>query len=167
MTWYQLLWSFTWRVGLIFGAAWLTYRYLHLAVAMLIIPIAGRWLAPSLINGMAEFFGWAARQPLEAWQGKYYAFNGIHMRFFEVRGELWLVDHDLLRIVDMKATLLLESQYDRHEYDDIADTRFQGFSPQGAEKFLRAQQHPEAGKAMLWLKREVYAVHARRRERGL
>jgi hypothetical protein len=82
----------------------------------------------------------------------------------EVGRELWVVDADLLRVIGETPTLMLESRYVVSEYRAIADTRFHGFSPAGAEKVLQKSSHHEAKRMLLWLQREVYKQHARKQE---
>ncbi|MBL8521895.1 MAG: hypothetical protein JNK75_14660 [Betaproteobacteria bacterium] len=117
------------------------------------------------ILGMAEELGIAvARQPLKQFQGHYYNFSGVQIRCHEVGRELWVVDRDLLAVIGEKPTLMLESQYGVHAYDDIPGTRLKGFSPEGAEQVLKRSAHPDAGRMWLWLSREVYKPHARKLE---
>lgn len=121
-------------------------------------------LSKPIMAWAAEIGTFVSRQPLARWQGSYYHFANIQIRMMEVGNELWAVDSDLLRVIGEKPTLMLESRYDVHEYDAIPDTRFNGFSPEGAEKVLRESSHFEAGRMLLWLQRDVYKPHRRKRE---
>jgi len=129
---------------------------------LLFFPCA--FMLPKPIMGWAEEFGtFVSRQPLRQWQGIYYQFANVQIRMMEVGRELWAVDTDLLRVIDEKPTLMLESLYDAHEYDVILGTNFHGFSPEGVEKVLMKSTHFEAKRMLMWLQREVYKPHRRKR----
>ena len=121
-------------------------------------------LAKPVMAWAGEIGTFFSRQPLHKWQGIYYQFANVQIRMMEVGRELWVVDSDLLRVIDEKPTLMLESLYDAHEYDVIPDSKFHGFSPEGAEKVLLKSTHFEARRMLLWLQREVYKPHRRKRE---
>ncbi len=162
----------TWRILVLFVVRlaasalilWAVYRYIGMISFILSIPIAGVLMAKPIILAIENWFSWAQDQPLEKFQGAYYNFAGVQIRCFEVGKELWIVDRDLLAVIGEKPSLMLESLYNVHEYDEIPDTGFSGFSPEGAEKVLKASNHQEAGRMLLWLQREVYKPHARKRE---
>ena len=161
-----------WRLALMFAVRltlsmailWVIYRQLGLIVSVLAIPIAGVLMAKPIIEAAGSWFHWAKRQPYAKWHGNYYEFAGTQIRLMEVGRELWVVDSDLLRVIGEKPTLMLESLYDVHDYDVIPDTQFHGFSPAGAEKVLMKSSHFESRRMLLWLQREVYKPHRRKRE---
>lgn len=132
--------------------------------AMLIAAPCAFLVAKPLIAWSEEILIFFGRQPLAKWQGIYYQFANVQVRMMEVGRELWVVDVDLLQVIGEKPTLMLESLYDSHEYDLIPDTRFHGFSPQGAEKALMKSDHFESKRMLLWLQREVYKPHRRKQE---
>jgi hypothetical protein len=164
MEFWRIALMFVVRAVLAFGFLWLVHRYLGPIPAIIGIPIVGVLLAKPVLEGGATWFNWARKQPYAKWQGNYYEFSNVHIRIFEVGNELWVVDEDLLRVIGEKPSLMLGSLYDPHEYDTIPDTRHHGFSPEGAEKVLQNSKHSEAGRMRLWLTREVYKQHARKRE---
>ena len=164
MEFWRIVVMFVVRAAFASGVLWLVYRYLGPIPAILGIPILGVLLAKPIIEGGASWFNWARAQPYAKWQGNYYEFANVHIRFFELGNELWVVDADLLRVIGEKPSLMLGSLYDPHEYDAIPDTRLHGFSPEGAAKVLLGSKHQEAGRMHVWLKREVYKQHARKRE---
>ena len=132
--------------------------------ALLVAAPCAFMVAKPLVAWSGEIFTFFSRQPLTKWQGIYYQFANIQIRMMEVGRELWVVDEDLLRVIGEKPSLMLESLYDSLEYDLIPDTRFHGFSPQGAEKVLRKSDHYEASRMLMWLQREVYKPHRRKQE---
>ena len=121
-------------------------------------------LSKPIIGWSGEIADFFTRQPFTKWQGIYYEFAHVQIRMMEVGRELWVVDADLLRVIGEKPTLMLESLYDVHEYDAIPNTKFHGFSPEGAEKVLLKSTHFESKRMLLWLQREVYKQHKRKQE---
>lgn len=159
----QIALLFAVRLALSALLLWLTWR-MGPVPFVLSIPGAGVLLAKPIIEAGGSWFHWARRQPYAEWQGNYYEFAGTQIRMIAVGAELWAVDADLLRVVGEKPSLMLGSLYDGNDYGDIPGTRLQGFSPAGAEKVLRKSAHHEAPRLLLWLQREVYRPHQRKRE---
>ena len=161
-----------WRIVLMFAVRltvcavilWTVFRYMGMVPFVLAIPITGVLLARPIIEAGGAWFHWAKKQPFAEWHGNYYEFAGTQIRMIEVGRELWVVDADLLRVIGEKPTLMLGSLYGVHDYDVIADTKFHGFSPAGAEKVLRKSEHYEAKRMLMWLQREVYKQHARKQD---
>lgn len=153
-------------IRLVLSAAilWAVFRYIGMIPFVLAIPIAGILLAKPIIEAGEGYFQWAKRQPYAEWQGNYYEFAGTQIRMFEVGRELWAVDTDLLRVIGEKPTLMHTSLYSTVDYDLIADTKYRGFSPAGAEKVLNKSTHFEAKRMLIWLQREVYKHHARKQD---
>lgn len=160
----RILLMFLVRSALSAAILWLVYRYVGMIPFILAIPIAGALLAKPILEGASAWFGWARKQPYEEWQGRYYEFANTQIRIFEVDGQLWAQDSDLLRVIGEKPTLMLGSLYGAGDYAPIPGTRLHGFSPSGAEKVLRASHHHEAARMLMWLQREVYKAYNRRRE---
>ncbi|HEX4859303.1 MAG TPA: hypothetical protein VFV17_09800 [Usitatibacteraceae bacterium] len=150
-----LCWLPFWKFGVNATAA---------GFALLIFFPCSFMLAKPIMGIAAEFGDWFGRSHLTPWQGIYYNFANVQLRMFEVGPELWVVDTDLLKVIGEKPSLMLESLYDAHEYDTIPGTRLRGFSPEGAQKLLMASEHFESKRALLWLQREVWKVHRRKRE---
>ena len=132
--------------------------------ALLIFFPCSFMLSKPIMGWAAEIGTFISRQPLSKWQGDYYQFANIQIRMMEVGRELWAVDADLLRVIGEKPTPMLESLFDPQEYDAIPGTRFHGFSPLGAEKILSKSDHFESSRMLMWLQREVYKPHRRKRE---
>lgn len=152
------------RLALSAAVLWAVYLYMGMIPFVLAIPVAGVLLAKPIIETGGSYFHWARKQPYAEWHGNYHEFAGTQIRMFEVGRELWVVDADLLRVIGEKPTLMLGSLYGTHEYDAIADGKYHGFSPAGAEKVLMKSDHFEARRMLLWLQREVYKQHARKQE---
>lgn len=158
----QIALLFAVRLALAGAILWAVFHYMGLIPFVIATPIAGVLLAKPILEAGGNWFHWARKQPYAEWHGHYYEFAGTQIRIFEVGRELWVADADLLRVIGESPSLMLESVYDPHEYDEIPDTRIKAFSPEGAEKVLMASTHQEAGRMLLWLKREVYKPHQRK-----
>jgi len=125
------------------------------------------FMLPKSIMAWAEVVAsLISQQPLAKWQGNYYEFAGTHIRVYPVCNEdsnsLWFVDSDVLKVIGQKPTLMLESTFDAHEYSLIPGTRQHGFSEVGIEKLLRANNHCESMRLLMWIQREVVKPHRRR-----
>ena len=78
-----------------------------------------------------------ARQPRSNFKARTTTLRACR-RCVEVGKELWVVDRDLMAVIGEKPTLTLESLYNAHEYDEIPDTKFSGFS-RGCRKSPQGQ----------------------------
>ena len=161
---WRIVFLFAVRLTLCAAILWAVFRYMGMIPFILALPITGVLLAKPIIEAGGTWFHWAKKQPFAEWHGNYYEFAGTQIRMIEVGRELWVVDTDLLRVIGEKPTLMLGSLYDVHDYDAIADTKYYGFSPAGAEKVLSKSDHFESKRMLMWLQREVYKQHARKQD---
>jgi len=161
---WRLAMMFALRLALVCVILGAVYKYLGLIPFILGTPVAGVLLAKPILEAGGSWINWASKQPLVEWQGRYYEFANTQIRIFEVDKELWIVDADLLQVIGEKPTLMLESLYNSNEYELIPDTKFRGFSPEGAEKVLSKSTHFESKRMLIWLQREVYKQHRRKLE---
>lgn len=161
---WRILVMFLTRLGLAAAIVWAVYRYIGPIPAILSIPIAGVLLAKPIIEAGGNWLAWAKRQPYEKWHGNYYEFAGTQIRIYPVGNSLWFTDVDVLRVIGQKPTLMLESTFDPHEYDLIPHTKVHGFSEEGVEKLLRASEHYESKRMLMWIQREVVKPFRRKLE---
>ena len=130
---------------------------------LIFVPCAFMLSKP--IIGWVEAYGsFVTRQPYVKWQGNYYEFAGKQIRVHAVGNSLWFVDIDVLKVIDQKLSLIQESSFDAHEYDVIPGTRQRGFSEEGVEKLLLANDHYESKRMLMWIQREVVKPFRRRLE---
>jgi hypothetical protein len=161
---WRILLMFLIRLVLAAGLLWAVFRYMGAIPTLLAIPAAGVLLAKPIIEAGGNWFAWAKRQPYEKWNGNYYEFAGTQIRIYPVGDSLWFADADVLKVIGQKPTLMLESTFDPHEYDLIPGTRQHGFSEEGVEKLLRASDHYEAMRMLIWIHREVVKPFRRKQE---
>ena len=150
------------RMALCAAVSWLVWRYLGIIPAVATAALWGVALARPVMEFTVYFYDWVNRSPLAAWQGRYYNFNGVHLRVMPVAQALWIVDRDIFQVLGEKPTLLLPDQFDATEYGQIEGTRFYGFSEAGLERLLIQHPHSESARLLIWLRREVFFPHRRR-----
>ncbi len=148
---YVPIWKFGWNV-------------IGVGMAFLVFVPCMFMLTKPIIAWGEELGTFLHRQPHAKWHGRHYEFAGVQIRVYPVGKKLWFADTDVLKVLGQKPTLMVESTYDVHEYDTIAGTRQKGFSEEGIEKLLRASDHFEAGRMLLWIQREVVKPHRRKLE---
>ena len=158
------------RLLLAAAITWLLIRFatwLHLpwyaGIVFASVPVAGLLVKP-LMEFTADGFDWLAKAPLEPWQGRYYRFNDVQVRVYEVGGELWFVDRDVCQSCGLPFDLSFGARFPPAHHDRIAGTREWGFSEAGLESFLAPSRETEAGKFLLCARREVLAAHRRKQE---
>ncbi|MBI3715156.1 MAG: hypothetical protein HY255_04085 [Betaproteobacteria bacterium] len=161
---WRIILMFCIRLAISAGVLWLVHRQMGMIPTLLAMPLAGVLMAKPIILGAENWLDWAKQQPFEQWQGNYYEFAGTQIRIYVVGKKLWFADADVLNVLGQKPTLMLGSTYDVHEYDLIPDTRLHGFSEEGIEKLLRASEHHEARRMLIWVQREVVKQHRRKLE---
>ena len=156
------------RLAICAGATYGAWRYLG-EFWPVVVPIWGVLLAKPIIEIVPAYVRALREEVFAEWQGRYYAFDGHHVRVLDVDGEPWIVDTDLVRSLGQRFSPRLRERLrktlDAAEYDRLPDTRLWGFSERGALKYLERRQDPQAMKLKLWLEREVYLVWHKRAER--
>jgi len=93
-----------------------------------------------------------------------YTFQSRDLRVMLPDNRPWLVDTDLLGLIELKPNPTLTRDFAATEYGAIGNTGLRGFSEAGALKLLTASEHPDALKLRLFLEREVFAPARRRRQ---
>lgn len=146
-------------VAVVMVACWIA---LHRVVAILLIPLFAWFAARVFVHFGAAFVRHAQHASVERWQGRYYEYNGIHLRFFEVDGDIVFLERDILAIFDMKDSSLIALFGPFERVRETASGPW-GLTRAGCERLLAKIVHPEAGKLTLWLRRQVYGPHDRKR----
>ena len=67
--------------------------------AVATVPLWGMALARPVVEFAIHFYDRGNRSPLAPWQGRYYNFNGVHLRVMPVAQRLWIVDRDILQVL--------------------------------------------------------------------
>jgi len=165
----RLLPELAFRLAIGAGATYGAWRYLG-EFWPVVVPIWGVLLAKPIIELVPALLRALREDVFAEWQGRYYAFDGHHIRVLDIEGKPWIVDADLVRSLGQRMSPPLRERLrktlDATEYDRLPATRLWGFSERGALKFLAQRQDPQALKLKLWLEREVYFVWHKRAERA-
>jgi hypothetical protein len=128
------------------------------------LPLAAFPVAMLVLEGGAAGIRWLQWAPYAEWQGLYYNFEGYHLRGYDVEGELWFVDRDVLAVLGLRKRSALVGLFSTRERARIADTPWFGLSQAGIERLLMKSPHPLAKRFLVWFQREVFAPHAKRKE---
>jgi hypothetical protein len=145
--------------GSIYGLiAWIAFR-MDRGIGMLALaffsPIIGVAIARPLVELSHEGMSWLWHNSMEDWQGYYHQFNGVQVRVYEHEGETWLVARDVIKASGMPPIPEGVLEERAGECGPIGETGLIGFTPAGVEKFLAEHPGPDAGKLVLWMRREV------------
>ena len=142
--------------------AWFSHQTI---VFVLTVPVIGWLAARGFVHGVGHFVRAAEAKSLEEWHGRFYGYGHRHLRAVEHEGELWFYEADLLAVCDLSGDNLtrLYPAADRLIMEDSAE---HALSKSGCERLLLKLQHQEARKLLLFLQREAYFPHHRRKEKA-
>jgi hypothetical protein len=142
-----------WKLG---GFAW------ALTALVFSTPLIGFAIARPLVEFLHEGFTWLSLQPLERWHGNYYEFGGVQVRVYEDEGALWFDARDVVRAADirMNADTVQEGRV-------LAGPNVRCLSSAEIETLLAAHRTHEAGRFLLWMRREVITPWERKRSGAL
>ena len=121
-------------------------------------PIIGVAIARPLVELFHEGMGWLSTQPLEKWRGNYYEFGGVQVRVYEDAGALWFAAKDVVRAAGIQA-----NADTFHEGRILPGSKLRCLSIAEVETLLSTHRGHEAGRFVLWAKREVIAPWERKR----
>ena len=126
---------------------------------------AAGFIGRKLIHGAIDNAGWFRRRQYVPWSGMYYEFGGIHLRAVELEdGSLVFLENDLLKVIGQSdsTTVKLFGPAERVKLQDSGDM---ALTQAGCERLLVKSPHAEAKKLLLFLQRECFKPHAKKRER--
>ena len=129
---------------------------------LLSTPVIGVAIAKPLVEMIHDGFGWLWAQPLRAWQGKYYEFNGEQIRVIEDDDVLWFAADDVIRATGIKAKAATLS-----ETRLLPEWNLSCFTMEGLEAVLGRHRNHETQRLILWAQREVQAPWERKRKGSL
>ena len=135
---------------------WLLYGKAGMMLAILFAaPLAAKLLAKPLIELVHEGFSWLANQPMQEWQGSYYAFDDVQVRIYEVDGELWFTVPDILTAIGLKRLPPPFLATHRSDLRRIPGSVLQALPARFLEPLLAPLRQPLAGRFLLWAQRDV------------
>jgi hypothetical protein len=143
---------------------WYVYGKPGMLLAVLFVaPLAAKLLAKPLIELAHEGLSWLWQRPLAAWNGIYYAFDDVHVRIYEVDGELWFAVADVLRAVAIERLPAGFAATHRAQLKRIPGSALQALPAGSLEALLGPLREPRAGRFLLWSQREVVAPWQKRK----
>ena len=142
-----------WKLG---GKAWALVAFL------VSFPTLAWSLSRPAIQLIEDGFTWTAAQPLRKWQGNYYEFAGVQVRVIEHDGVLWFAADDVIKATGIKAVggALPESRL-------LREWGLSCLTIEGVEGLLARRRSHEAGRFIVWARREVLAPWERKRSGAL
>ena len=143
----------------------LGYKGLGMIGFLLSVPFFAWFASRFLVHGGAGLLDWISRKSIEEWHGSYYAFNNVQVRVYEDEGELWFAARDVMLAADMSPIPDAVLEQRAGECGPISGTKLVGWSVAGVERFFAEHPGMEAGKLLLWMRREVVAPWEKRRQR--
>jgi len=161
----KALQSVTFRVAFCSACTWFVYWKMDgLISVVLLSPLWGVLLAKPILEGLGTYFGWVKKQPYIPWQGRYYEFEGTHVRVYEDDdGRLWFCDKDVLKVLGQKPSNAHHVAYGEADYRVVEGAGVKAFSEAAVLRVVSRVRHPSTGKFKFWLEREVLAPHHRKR----
>jgi len=169
MTKFRFILGLTALVGAAVGFAYFAYKLggghkNGLVLLVLSAPLLGALLAKAILEMVKAYAGFVKQQLYIPWQGRYYEFQGTHIRIFEEDGVLWFVDRDVLRVLDKEPTSAMRIAYGEIDYKPVEETGMMAFSERVVVRVVSLIRHRDAGKFKFWIEREVIAPHHKKRE---
>ena len=99
--WVLLVVRLFFSVGAVSIATWVGWKLGQLGWALVAFlfttPLIGVAIARPLVELVHEGLTWLWRKPHEAWQGRYYEFNTVHVRVVEEDDRLWFCVADVAK----------------------------------------------------------------------
>lgn len=135
------------------------------AGAMVVAAPFAWFVSRIIVKSGADMFAWLSRQPLKEWEGCYYAFDNQHIRAYDIDGDPWVVEDDLLALVEQRKSRVVEL-FSASERAAVPGLRVHALSHAGCVRLLGKSPHPLAGRVLLYLEREIFDLHRKRKERA-
>lgn len=146
------------RLAACFTVSYLAYRQIGPTTMMLTLPLWGAALARPIIEGVPALLRWAGHLHLQAWDGRYYEFDGRQVRVVTIGETLWFAEPDVVAILGGTPEAL-RSKVGRNEYGPLGEGRLMGFPEQALRRLLNGDASPQALRFRLWMEREVIFPH--------
>jgi hypothetical protein len=155
--------------AIVLPASWIGWRMngkagLLIAIVV-VVPLLAKLLSKQLIELVHEGFTWLSHQPLQAWQGSYYAFDDVQVRIYEVDGALWFAVADILMSIGAKRVPPRFLATHRAELRRVPGTALQALPAASLPALLEPMREPAAGRFLLWAQRDVVRPWERKARR--
>ena len=162
--WLKILLDCLGRIALCILISYIGYKVMGGIGILLTVPAWGVMSAKPIMSFLSWCYTTTSQMPIKPYNGNYYEYAQRQIRIFIVDNKLWCVDVDVLKVIDEKPSVMLESLFSATEYDKIPGTKFNGFSETGVEKVLAKSKHIDALGMLHWFRRDVKKLHYRKLE---
>ena len=132
------------------------------ANAVVVAVLWGALLAKPILECLIWVYRYFRDAPLKPYQGIYYAFDGKQVRIFEINQALWVVDIDILAIIDLVYSDASRRLAQHSEYRYVESQKLWVYSEQAALRLVQNSKHTNAHRLKFWLQREVYFPYSQR-----
>ncbi len=142
--------------------AWLAWR--RDVIAMVVIVPIFAWFVSRVLVTVGVAMPWSiARGMRKEWNGRYYEYDHVHLRAWEVDGRLAFAEDDLMTVIAQPKSKTVEL-FGPGERLMLAEERVHVLTEPGCERLLVKCPHPEANRLLHYLRREAFGPHAKRKE---
>ena len=146
------------------GVTWAAVMLLGLIGFAITAPIWGALLAKPIVEFFPALQRSGHRRALQEWEGRYYKYEGTHLRAYFDGEDAWFDAKDVLSVLDKTPGAWLDTRFTPEEYGVNPGRSDKCFSPAGVIKLTQISEHPEAPKFRLWFERTVVLYLKRKKE---
>jgi hypothetical protein len=164
--WRSSLFSLLIRFGLCAAVTYYAFKQMG-EYGVVSVVIWGALLAKPIMDLFIATHQSAKAAAMRGLQGRHYAFHDMTIRVLIIREQAWIVDEDLLRVINQIPDAISRRRAHPQDYRELIEEKCWAYSEQGAYKLLKQSRHRDAAKLRLWLAREVYLPIHTKQERGL
>lgn len=154
------------RLAFFFTMAWLMATTLRGFFGVILPQVLILWgvggcmhFAADIINIIPAIRRAAHRSACEKWNGRYYAYYGVHIRLCLVDEMVWIVEEDVRAII-APAVTGREKRLLGVDYATIPGTAMRGYTEQGLLRLIQVRLMRRGGQAemkkfIVWLQNEA------------
>ena len=144
--------------------AWLAWRGDVIAM-VLVVPLFA-WFVSRVLVTLGVNMPWSvARYARKEWNGRSYEYGHVHLRAWEVDGNLVFAEDDLMTVIAQPKSKTVEL-FGPSERLMLEEERVHVLTEPGCERLLVKCPHVEANRLLHYLRREAFGPHARRKEKA-
>lgn len=134
-----------------------------------VAPAVAIWLLWPIARGGLAGWRWMRSAPLQAWNGRYFEFDGRQMRVLLDENDIHVVADDVFAALDLRggarAADRVRLAAGRDGLRSLPPLRELVFTERGLTAWLERRTDEKAVRFGRWFEREVVVPHRRRRDR--
>jgi|1185.fasta_scaffold180657_2 hypothetical protein len=132
---------------------------------VLCIPLFAWFASRALVHGGFGMFSWFSGSSIGGWQGTHYEFDNQKIRVEEHHDRLLFVAEDVLRATRIAPSPASWLAVHAEETTEIPGVKLPGFGMGQLERLVEMYPGTDAGRLLLWARREVVGPWEKKRER--